>query len=498
MPVDSGGRSLASSGSLPRRAIGIEQAEAFERLVRARRRDRDYWLRRVLLAGDWVALVAALVGAFVIAGGRDQPVREACWILLVLPLWAVLFRLYGLYERPLRRIEPTHLDDAASLVHALLIGTLALWLYFRFGPMRHISLEEVILFGVFALALIAVTRVLLRTVSLRVQGAERVLVVAPMDQVRVIQRKLRNHPGYGMDVVAAMPFSSERVEGPGLRICGSFAELPPLVSSGEIDHVMVQLDQENVSHGEITELMRSCGQAGVRFGIFTRERTFLTAGVDLNHLEGMGFLSYHPPVLSRTSQLLKRALDLVVSAVLLALLALPMLVIAVAIKLEDPRGTILFRQTRVGKDGERFKLLKFRTMVLNADDLVARLMEQSLDPDWLVMEGDPRVTRIGSFLRRSSLDELPQLWNVLKGEMSLVGPRPLSERDDAEVRGWGRHRLDCIPGVTGYWQVLGRNDIPFREMIELDYAYVTSWTFWGDIKLLLRTVPVVLTRRGSN
>jgi len=167
------------------------------------------------------------------------------------------------------------------------------------------------------------------------------------------------------------------------------------------------------------------------------------------------------------------------------------------IKLDDG-GEVLFSQTRVGKDGERFQLLKFRTMVPDADALVAELMAKSLDPDWLVMEEDPRITRVGRFLRRSSLDELPQLWNVVRGDMSLVGPRPLPVRDDEAVRGWGRHRLDCIPGVTGWWQVLGRNDIPFREMVEIDYAYVTSWSFWGDVKLLARTVPVVLSRRGSN
>lgn len=489
---------MASTGSYAHRPIGIEQAEALDRLVQARRRDRDYWLRRVLLAGDWIALVLALIGSFVLAGDRHQPIREAFWILPTLPIWAVLFRLYGLYERPLRRIEPTHLDDAASLVHALLIGTLGLWLYFRFGPMRKMDLQEVILFGLLALPLIAFIRVLVRAVSLRVQGAERVLVVAPMDQVQVIRRKLSNHPGYGMNVVAAMPFTDAEPDGLGIQICGSFGELPLLVSSGEIDHVMVQLEQDGVTHDELAELMRSCGRAGVRFGAFTRERAFLSAGVDLNHLEGMGFLSYHPPVLSHASRVLKRTLDVVGSTLLLALFAVPMALAALAIKWDDPKGAILFRQTRVGKDCERFQLLKFRTMAPDADDLVARLMEESLDPDWLVLERDPRVTRIGSFLRRWSLDELPQLWNVLRGDMSLVGPRPLSERDDAEVRGWGRHRLDCIPGVTGYWQVLGRNDIPFREMVELDYAYVTSWTFWGDIKLLLRTVPVVLGGRGSN
>jgi lipopolysaccharide/colanic/teichoic acid biosynthesis glycosyltransferase len=210
----------------------------------------------------------------------------------------------------------------------------------------------------------------------------------------------------------------------------------------------------------------------------------------------MGILSYHPPVLSRSSQALKRGLDVALSAASLALFAPVMAAIALAIRL-DSKGPVLFRQTRVGQDGRRFLLAKFRTMVPDADGLVAELMEKSVDPDWLIIDDDPRVTRVGRFLRRTSLDELPQLWSVLKGEMSMVGPRPLSERDDQGVRGWGRHRLDLVPGPTGHWQVLGRTTIPFREMIEIDYAYVTNWSLWLDLKLLIRTVPAVLCRRGA-
>jgi exopolysaccharide biosynthesis polyprenyl glycosylphosphotransferase len=495
--MDSTGIPLPESIDIPR-PKSVEVPNVLDRLVGTRRRDRDYGLRRALVAGDWIALVLATIGAFVITGNRPMPAREALWIVATLPFWALLFRGYGLYERPLRRIEPTQLDDASSLIHALLIGTLGMWLFFRIGPVDRMNLEEVILFGVLALPLIAFFRVLVRGVNLRIRGPERVLVVAPMNEVRVIQRKLHHHPAYAMEVVAALPFGGDEPGALGVQVCDSFAELPAMVFSGGIDHVLVQLNPDLMSQEETATLMRSCGRAGVRFGTFARERALLTPAVDLNHLEGMGFLSYHPPVLSRTSQWLKRTMDVAVASIALLVAAVPLLLIALAIKLDDPESPVLFRQRRVGKDGERFWLLKFRTMVPDADDMVAQLMEQSLDPDWLVMEEDPRVTRIGRFLRRSSLDELPQLWNVLRGEMSLVGPRPLSERDDAEVRGWGRHRLDCIPGVTGYWQVLGRNNIPFSEMIEIDYAYATSWTLWGDIKLLIRTIPVVLLRRGSN
>jgi lipopolysaccharide/colanic/teichoic acid biosynthesis glycosyltransferase len=211
----------------------------------------------------------------------------------------------------------------------------------------------------------------------------------------------------------------------------------------------------------------------------------------------MGVLTCHPPVLSRGSKLIKRGLDLVVSALALILLAPLLAAIALAVALGS-EGGVLYRQVRVGRDGRRFELLKFRTMVSGADRMDEELMAHSVDPDWLVMEDDPRVTRLGRFLRRNSLDELPQLWNVLRGEMSIVGPRPLSERDDRAVRGWHRHRLDILPGVTGYWQVLGRNNIPFREMLDVDYAYIADWSLWHDLKLLLRTIPAVARRRGAN
>jgi exopolysaccharide biosynthesis polyprenyl glycosylphosphotransferase len=224
----------------------------------------------------------------------------------------------------------------------------------------------------------------------------------------------------------------------------------------------------------------------------------LGPAVEVDDVEGITVLGVNPPVLTRSSRALKRTMDVVVAGAALLLAAPAMLAIAFAIKVTSP-GPALFRQERVGTRGRRFRLVKFRTMVCDAEARTAELRAQSRDPNWLHLDHDPRVTRLGRFLRHTSLDELPQLWNVIRGDMSLVGPRPLTPVDHANVEhGWGWRRLELTPGITGLWQVLGRTRIPFEEMVKLDYLYVTNWSLWGDVRLLIRTLPVVLRRRGAN
>ena len=473
------------------------------RVVRSRDRDRDFVLRRVLLLADLLGLCLALWLAIAITGARNAPFGDTLWILPTLPCWALLFWVYLLYRRPIRRFEPTYLDDISSLFHALVVGTLGLWLFYKLAPVPQLNFEEVLIFGLVSLPLIAGLRVVVRMISLKWRGPERVFAIAPDEDVRVLRRKLENHPEYEMTLVGAMSEEEapEELGLPGSREVDDvetlMVDVETLMVLGKIDHLVVRFDADYITQEQAQELMHVCHREGVRFGWFAGVKALLLPGTELNHIEGMGIITSNPPVFSRTSRTLKRGLDIVVSALLLVLLAPAMAAIALVIKL-DSRGGVLYRQIRVGKDGRRFKLVKFCTMVPGAERMDHELMERSADPDWLVMDEDPRVTRVGRLLRRNSLDELPQLWNVLKGEMSLVGPRPLSECDDKGVQGWRRHRLDLVPGITGYWQVLGRNNIPFQEMLEVDYAYVTSWSMLHDLKLLVRTIPAVLRRRGAN
>jgi lipopolysaccharide/colanic/teichoic acid biosynthesis glycosyltransferase len=193
----------------------------------------------------------------------------------------------------------------------------------------------------------------------------------------------------------------------------------------------------------------------------------------------------------------KRTIDLAGAVLALLVFAPLMLAIALAIRLDSP-GPVLFSQRRVGRGGGRFVLRKFRTMVIDAEQMRPALLAISRDPNWLDVERDPRVTRLGWFLRKTSLDELPQLWNVLRGEMSLVGPRPLIPMEYEKVPAWAGSRIEVLPGITGLWQVAGRTHIPFEQMLELDRQYVRSWSLGADIRILLRTIPAVLARRGAN
>ena len=220
----------------------------------------------------------------------------------------------------------------------------------------------------------------------------------------------------------------------------------------------------------------------------------------MHTLEGIPLVGLRPTRLARSSRVLKRAFDLCAATLGLVVLAPLFAGVAIAIKVES-RGPIFFRQVRRGANGSTFRIYKFRTMVAEAEDKKAEVvhlnMHRNRDPRMTKIPDDPRVTQVGRYLRRFSIDELPQLINVVKGEMSLVGPRPLILEEDRYVTAWARKRLDLKPGITGLWQVLGRSDIPFDEMTKLDYVYVTNWSLREDLRLIFLTVPSLFRTRRA-
>jgi exopolysaccharide biosynthesis polyprenyl glycosylphosphotransferase len=253
----------------------------------------------------------------------------------------------------------------------------------------------------------------------------------------------------------------------------------------------------NMTPEQQLEAVQTGKLLGVKISVLPRLFEVTGPAVEVDGIEGMTLLGLRGFARTKSSMFLKRVIDVMASVVGLFVL-LPLLAgVAVAIKLNS-KGPVLYAQARVGRHNRPFRLYKFRTMVAGADASKADLahLNEARRPMFKIGD-DPRITRVGRFLRRTSLDELPQLWNVLKGEMSLVGPRPLVPDEDAHVIGWHRERLKLTPGLTGPWQVLGRTAIPFDEMIQLDYLYVAEWSLWNDFKVLARTVPVVLRARGA-
>ena len=235
--------------------------------------------------------------------------------------------------------------------------------------------------------------------------------------------------------------------------------------------------------------------AGLKVSILPRIFEVVGSSVVFDHLEGLTVLGVRRFGLSRSSRALKSGLDLTGAIVGLVVLAPLLAIIAAAIKI-DSRGPVFFRQTRVGRDGRHFQMLKFRTMILGADDLKRDLRRRNGADGLFKIADDPRLTRVGRLIRRCSLDELPQLLNVLRGEMSLVGPRPLVVDEDQQITGWHRRRLQLTPGMTGQWQVLGSGRIPLQDMVKIDYLYVANWTLWEDVKILLRTLAHMVARKG--
>jgi exopolysaccharide biosynthesis polyprenyl glycosylphosphotransferase len=265
------------------------------------------------------------------------------------------------------------------------------------------------------------------------------------------------------------------------------------VRRDRIDRVIVA--PRSTDAAEMLEVIRVAKLEGVRVTVLPRLFEVVGSSVEFDQIDGLTMLGVRRFGLSRSSRAVKRIFDLVGSTILLAAAAPVMAVIAIAIRLDTP-GPMLFRQLRVGRDGRYFHMLKFRSMVADADRRKAELLHLNETEGLFKITEDPRITRVGRWLRRSSLDELPQLFNVWRGEMSLVGPRPLVLDEDAQVQGLDRARLQLTPGMTGPWQVLGSTRVPMREMVVIDYLYAANWSLWSDMKILLRTIPHMLSGRG--
>jgi exopolysaccharide biosynthesis polyprenyl glycosylphosphotransferase len=458
----------------------------------------------ILLGADCVALAAAIALTYGMAEAIAPPALIApLWLVvtlaaLALPAWIGLFTVYNLYERQGRSISLATFDELGDLFHALLAGSLIFLILSQ--VLRRVMGAEVFfpveaaIFLATALPLVLLLRGSVRSwVFPTVMQPRRTLIVGAGDVGQVVERKIRSHPEYGLELVGFV--DEQPHSGATAPLVGRPADLPQLVDRLEIDWVVLAFSQS--SYEDTLDLLRAARRPDVHLSIVPRFFEVFASNATIQELEGMPVVNLPPMRLSRSVRVLKRAVDITAAGLGLLVLAPLFAVTAAAIKL-DSRGRVFFRQERHGRGGSVFRIVKFRTMVDGAETTRQALAAQNeVDGALFKIKDDPRITRVGRFLRTTSIDELPQLWNVLRGEMSLVGPRPFVIHESSQITGWASRRLDLTPGITGLWQVLGRNDMPFEEMVKLDYIYVTNWSLWWDLKILAQTIPVVLGRRGA-
>ncbi|NLE23136.1 MAG: sugar transferase [Actinobacteria bacterium] len=477
------------------------------------RKHRPSYLRvTATLAADLVALaVSALLADRITAGFGTTAFMErlngpfdgeagaAVLLILLAPYWLAALWGFGMYREPGRSIGGFNLSESLNGLTAL---TSACWLLFIFLVLvmgQAVPVAALIVFWLIAAALVPTSRWISRlTVWSRRSFKERVLIIGAGEVGHTLAAKIAAHPEYRIELVGFLDDGEPRHNGhvSDVQVIGALDDLDAIVAGSKVDRVIVAFSRAR--HNDFLRVVRACADSGVKVNIVPRLFEVVSSRAAVDDVEGIPLLDVGHVELSRFNMAVKRAFDLVVGA-LLCIPILPVMgIVAIIIKLDSP-GPVFYRQERMGRGGKTFFIYKFRSMYVGADGERLQLAEKQNDYDgpMFKLKEDPRITRVGGTLRRWSIDELPQILNVMKGDMSLVGPRPLWVEEAKQCRGWTQKRLDITPGITGLWQVLGRTNIPFDEMVKLDYMYVTGWSLSWDIKLLMETVPAVLNKRGA-
>ena len=466
----------------------------------------------LLYAADLSVTLATLPVAYALRSdllpllfSRLTPLYEFnIYLVLVAPtvlIFSGLLFLEGAYRshRTLRLK-----DEVALMTRTSFFGSLLLALVVFGARWDFISRPFLAIFFVVNLLFLVAERVTVRLVARRVRSLgfnfRTVVLVGDTPRAASMARLIREHPWWGMKVLGLVrekpAEDGQTTTANGVPLLGSLQDFPKILTEFTVDEVILAVDRGDLP--KLEDIFLFCEEMGVKTRLVLDFFPHVLARVELEELDGTPLLTFSTTPGEGVSLLVKRVVDIFLSVLIGAVSLVPVTLAALVIKLTS-RGPVLFRQTRCGLNGRPFTLVKLRTMVDGAEDLmpgVAHLNEH--DGPVFKAANDPRLTAFGRLIRRFSFDELPQLWNVLRGEMSLVGPRPPLPEEVARYERWQRRRLSMKPGVTGLWQVSGRSEIArFNEWMNLDLAYIDNWSLGLDAKILLRTIPTVLTGRGA-
>ncbi|MBP1619565.1 MAG: Undecaprenyl-phosphate galactosephosphotransferase [Acidobacteria bacterium] len=421
-----------------------------------------------------------------------------------LPLLPFVLVVWGLLLTALRAAAPGEAfslpREIGRVLRAVALGVLVVAAAGYLLRLEFVSRPFLLLFGVTSALAMTLARVLERRTRWGrrlLRAPERVVVVVGCDDDAVaLAGRIAAHRDWGFTVRGLVDADGcGRTEVGGLPVLATVDRLPDLLASEVIDEVVLAVAPRQL--GDQEDLLLRCQELGVRVRVALRPFAHLAPRLEVERFDGVPLLTFATMPTATLALFVKRVFDVVVAALGLVVLLPLWLLIAVAIRLSSA-GPVLFRQVRCGLRGRRFVLLKFRTMVEDADQRRAEVDHLNvMDGPVFKAPDDPRVTGLGRWLRRSSLDELPQLVNILRGDMSLVGPRPPLPDEVVRYQPWQRRRLAMKPGLTCLWQVSGRSALDFATWMELDLAYIDSWSLWLDLKILARTVPAVLRGHGA-
>lgn len=458
---------------------------------------------RLAVLTDFIVVLGAFSLAYVIrhaAGGLTGFLDYAWLLIVIVPVWFYLISRYGLYASLRTRSLPQVL---ASLVKVHVMGGIVATSVIYFLEPTGYSRGLVTAFLVLSFFLLCAEKALLKGVLgfIRQRGynVRNVLVVGMSEKALAFVQLIELHAGWGLRVVGFLQPNGDTQTATfaGYNVLGRMENLPEVCRFYAVDEVVFCVPPEELRG--LDERVREMAEMGitVRMVLDFYESDEMRREVSMFH-ERLPMLTFYGKAFDASQLFLKRCLDIAGSLVGLALTILLFPFIALAIRLDSP-GPLLFSQGRVGMNGRIFRCWKFRSMYVDAEERKKELMAQNeMKGAMFKMKDDPRITKVGRFLRKTSLDELPQFWNVFRGEMSLVGTRPPTPDEVMRYERWHRKRICIKPGITGLWQVSGRNQIQeFDEVVRLDLQYIDRWSIWLDLKLLCKTVWVVFARRGS-
>ncbi len=464
------------------------------------------------LVTDLAATTAAFAGAHAVRQwgladwvGPVYPLSDYLPLLtaFILPVWALVFYVSGLYGRRAARTLHT---EMSRLFRALVVCALSLAVAvvaFRLGFVSRPLLGLFLLLNAVAVVL---GRGFVRAVVLDSAVRRRVLVAGALDEVRAAAASVETHADWGLELIGVVSDGTwtaadlAEAEGRRLRVLGTYDDIPALTARDHlvIDEVLIAPSGRRLGDLQGLEaLFLSLEEQGIVTRLVVNFLPRSLSGLSFDELGGLPLLTFSTAPHDELVLFVRRSVELVLATALLLILSPVLLAIAIAIKLDSP-GAVLFRQLRCGLHGRPFTFLKFRSMRVDAEAMKKQLAPYNeMDGPAFKMTNDPRVTPLGRFLRRTSLDELPQLWNIIRGDMSVVGPRPAVLDEVRQYEPWQRRRLSMKPGLTCLWQVNGRNELTFDEWMRLDLEYIDNWSLWLDVKIALKTIPAVFLGRGA-